>query len=86
MMDKVNQLNVYKYSFTYDTTHALQIGVIAQEVAALFPELVTENDGQYMVAYSKLSVVLLKALQEQQKEIDALELELTALASTSQTP
>ncbi|HSK14169.1 MAG TPA: tail fiber domain-containing protein [Phnomibacter sp.] len=42
-------------------------GVMAQQLEANFPELVvTGNDGYKAVDYSRLSVVLLKALQEQQ--------------------
>jgi hypothetical protein len=68
VMDKLKKINVYSYSFKYDTTHTRQIGVIAQEIAAEFPEVVSINDGTYAVAYSKLSVIILKALQEQQRK------------------
>ena len=54
-----------------------QIGVIAQEVKKYIPELVKENeDGLLNVDYSKLSVILLAAVKEQQTEIDKLKEEL----------
>ena len=47
-----------------------QIGVIAQEVEDIFPELVfTNEDGYKAVAYDKLSAVLIEAIKEQQKII-----------------
>ena len=50
-----------------------QIGVIAQEVEREFPELVmTDPQGYKSVDYGKLSAVLLEAIKEQQKEIEAL--------------
>ncbi len=52
---------------------------LAQEIEKEFPELVNINDGNYTVAYSKLSVLILKALQEQEKQIDALEQEINLL-------
>ena len=43
------------------------IGVMAQELEKYFPTLVvTDSKGYKAVDYSKLSVVLLKAMQEQQ--------------------
>jgi trimeric autotransporter adhesin len=56
-----------------------QIGLIAQEVEKLFPELVkTDENGYKAVSYEKLSVILLEGMKEQQKEID----ELKSLVST----
>jgi len=54
-----------------------QIGLIAQDVEDAFPELVLRDDeGDRSVAYSKLTAVLIRALQEQQAQIEALEDEL----------
>ncbi|NNF36062.1 MAG: tail fiber domain-containing protein [Saprospiraceae bacterium] len=48
-----------------------EYGVIAQELEPLFPELVkTDPDGYKSVDYTKLTVVLLKATQEQQQMIE----------------
>jgi hypothetical protein len=48
-----------------------QIGLIAQEVEKVFPELVnTDDNGYKAVSYEKLTVVLLEALKEQQKMIE----------------
>ena len=49
------------------------IGVIAQEVQAVLPQLVSEhNDGMLSVAYGNVTAVLIEAIKEQQKQIDEL--------------
>lgn len=53
-----------------------QVGVIAQEVEKVLPELViTDNDGYKSVAYDKLTAVLIEAVKEQQKQIEELKVE-----------
>lgn len=48
-------------------------GLIAQEVGEIFPELVRNwKDGFKTVDYHGLLIHLLKAIQEQQKEIEML--------------
>lgn len=59
-----------------DTTH---IGVSAQEVQELYPEVVTETDGQLSVDYAKLSVVALAAVDELHKKNVELESRLAKL-------
>ncbi len=83
VIEKVNRINVYSYAFKHDEKHMPHIGVIAQEIEEEFPELVNINEGNYTVAYSKLSVIILKALQEQEKQIDALEKEINLLLAKS---
>ena len=70
-LSKVNQLNGYYYY--WDRTsfpdkefgEDRQIGVIAQEVEALFPEMVlTDSEGYKSVAYSRLTAVLIEAVKE----------------------
>ncbi|MCK4699312.1 MAG: tail fiber domain-containing protein, partial [Bacteroidales bacterium] len=57
-----------------------QLGVIAQEVEKVVPELVkTNEEGYKLVDYTKLSVVLIEAVKEQQHMIDKLEKENTNL-------
>jgi len=57
-----------------------QIGIIAQELETEFPELVTTNpEGYKGVAYDKLSVVLLEAIKEQQRQIHALRQDIEQL-------
>ncbi len=57
-----------------------QIGMIAQEVEKVLPELVKEGPGGYKsIDYSKMSAVLVEAIKEQQKQIDELRKEIEAL-------
>jgi hypothetical protein len=57
-----------------------QIGLIAQEVEPLYPEAVgTNSNGMKAMGYSDLVVPLIKAMQEQEAKIDALQAEVAAL-------
>ncbi len=50
-----------------------QIGLIAQEVEKIYPELVTTDaQGYKAVNYTQLTPVLIQAVKEQQKQIDSL--------------
>jgi hypothetical protein len=51
----------FEYAADRGTVH---VGLIAQEVAAVFPSLVTEIDGFQRVDYSKLVGVLIEAVKE----------------------
>jgi hypothetical protein len=54
-------------------TDRRQIGLIAQEVETLFPELVeTDLNGNKSVDYSKVTSVLIEAIKEQQNTIEQL--------------
>lgn len=56
-----------------DFTEDKQIGVIAQEVEKVYPELVkTDIDGFKSMDYMSLTAVLLEGIKEQQKEIEVL--------------
>jgi hypothetical protein len=71
-LDKVNQLEAVSYNKigVYDR----EIGLIAEDVAELFPEVVTYNEAGLAqgVNYSRLTVVLIKALQELRNEVNEL--------------
>jgi hypothetical protein len=55
------------------TAGAPQVGLIAQELEQLYPELVsTDADGYKAVNYAQLAPVLIEALKEQQVQIEAL--------------
>jgi hypothetical protein len=57
-----------------------EIGLSAQELEKVFPELVTEDPRGYKgIDYSKLSVILLEAIKEQQKQIDVLKNEMKSI-------
>tara|TARA_R110001592_G_scaffold2972_3_gene16631 strand:- start:1440 stop:3182 length:1743 start_codon:yes stop_codon:yes gene_type:complete len=57
-----------------------EIGFIAQEVEKLLPELVNENtEGLKSLAYGRINVILVKAIQEQQAQIEELKSEIQLL-------
>lgn len=59
-----------------------QIGVIAQEIEEIFPELVrAERDGFKAVDYEKITAILIEAIKEQQKQIEELKTTVKALTS-----
>ena len=60
-------------SFNWVDTGAPTIGLIAQEVEQVLPELVsTDDEGYKSVAYSNMVGVLIEAIKEQQAQIDEL--------------
>ena len=63
----------------------LQIGFIAQDLAEIFPELVTTlDDGYLSVYYSKMAPILVEAVKEQQAIIEAQRNELDAMKAEMQ--
>ena len=59
----------------FDQRH--QIGLIAQEVELIYPELVyTDTDGFKSVDYNKLVAVLIEGIKELQIEMQSLETKL----------
>ena len=61
-----------------------QLGLIAQEVQEVFPEIVTaREDGTLGIRYTDLVPVLIKAMQEQQGEIDDLKARLEKLENAT---
>ena len=68
-LDKLGNIKAYTFNWKNDPEQRLDIGLIAQEVETVFPELVFTNktDGFKGVNYSRLSVLLLKGFQEQQR-------------------
>ena len=57
-----------------------KIGVLAQDVQKVFPELVTKGDNEMLaVNYQGLVPVLINALKEQQKEIETYRNEVSEL-------
>ena len=58
---------------SYEMKGKQKIGVLAQDIQELFPELVSEDDNEMLaVNYQGLVPVLINALKEQQSEIDRL--------------
>ena len=57
-----------------------KVGVIAQEVLEVLPEVVQQDqEGNYSVAYGNITAVLIEAIKQQQLQIDELKLEIKQL-------
>jgi hypothetical protein len=69
---------LYHFKTQKDDEH-LQPGFIAQEVEEVFPQLVSQKDGVRGMDYTGLIPVTVAAVQEQQKKMDSLADENTAL-------
>ena len=55
-----------------DANHKKKIGLLAQDIEKVFPELVTETNDIKSVNYQGLVPVLINAMKEQQDEIERL--------------
>ncbi|PKP47582.1 MAG: hypothetical protein CVT95_05480, partial [Bacteroidetes bacterium HGW-Bacteroidetes-12] len=86
VLSKINEIKIYDYTLRNqyytsngniafnDAANTKDFGVIAQELYKIFPELVhkptDENKELWGVDYSKLSLINLQAIQQQQQIID----------------
>ena len=73
-LDKVMQIN--GVGFRWKDTKEDAIGVIAQDIEEVIPELVKNNDHTKTVNYNGLVGVLIEAVKEQQRQILELKAQL----------
>ena len=72
-LDKTLKLRGVTYNRADSEDTSTKVGVIAQEILEVIPEVVNQNDeGMYSVSYGNLTAVLIEAIKEQQKQIDEL--------------
>lgn len=87
VLDRVLALTPIRYRFRPDTGRpdGPRLGLSAQEVEPLFPELVSRDDtGRLSVAYADLSAVLVRALQEQHRASERLRTEMDAVRADNE--
>jgi hypothetical protein len=88
-LSRLNQLRPVSYQWNYqkEDDETTSLGLIAQEVEQIFPNLVLEEsfvegeEARKSVKYSELPMMLLKAIQEQQAIITTLTARISALES-----
>ena len=82
VLEGINKLEPSEYYFKSNVNRdEKSIGFIAQDVLEVFPVLVNEPEtpeGFYSINYGSVSVLAIKALQEQQEELDWMQKEIEA--------
>ena len=77
-LEKLKSLNGYYYYWKADKAdQSRQVGVIAQEVEAILPEIVgTDDEGIKSVDYAKITALLIESNKALLERVEALELKL----------
>jgi hypothetical protein len=85
--EKLGQLRPVTFKLKTDPTGTLQYGLIAEEVAMVYPELVIHGaDGRIDgVRYEELSPILLHEVQQQQHELQVQRATLQTLAKQNKS-
>ncbi len=89
-LEKVQQLRGVSYEFKTDEfpnqnfNKGTQIGLIAQEIEKIYPELVTtDNNGFKAVEYANVVAILIEAIKEQQTLIESQNKEIESLKTSN---
>ena len=78
-LDKINQIGGYTFKWKPEAEkkEAVDVGVIAQEIQAVQPEVVVQRDNGYLaVNYEKLVPLLIQGIKELTAEVNALKAKL----------
>ena len=79
---KLQQVGGYEFDWNNNQTvyKGHDVGVIAQEIKKILPEVVTKReDGYLAVRYEKIIPLLIEGFKEQQKEIEILKKQIKEL-------
>ncbi|MFK5855335.1 MAG: tail fiber domain-containing protein, partial [Bacteroidota bacterium] len=72
-IEKLSMINGYYYNWKDSEDKSIQVGVLAQEVEEVLPEIVsTDAEGYKSVDYSKITALLIEVNKAQQIELEAL--------------
>jgi predicted RNase H-like nuclease (RuvC/YqgF family) len=75
-IDDLMKIQVRDFNFKKDANKKIVAGFIAQELAPIVPDAVTvpaKTEEYWSVDYGRLTPILVKAVQDQQKTIEGLE-------------
>ena len=76
-LEKVIKLRGVSYTRNDIEDKSSKIGVIAQEVLKVLPEVVSQDENdKYSVSYGNITGVLIEAIKEQQKQIEYLKIQI----------
>ncbi|MBF0451905.1 MAG: tail fiber domain-containing protein, partial [Candidatus Magnetomorum sp.] len=70
----IQQLRPVSFRYQSDDSNRIHLGLVAQEVETILPEVVKKINGKYSIDYPQIIPVLIKALQDQQETIFTLTL------------
>jgi hypothetical protein len=84
--EKLTQLRPVSFRLKNDPKGAVQYGLIAEEVAKVYPELVIRDSAGRIegVRYDELAPMLLNEVQKQQTKLRSLEEEVAQLRKVSE--
>ena len=84
-MEKIMQMRGVYYNKKDDTSKTRNVGVIAQEIESIFPEVIhtsIESEQYKTVAYGNMTALLVEGMKAQQSTIHSLQTTLSTLMST----
>jgi prepilin-type N-terminal cleavage/methylation domain-containing protein len=76
-LDKILKLRGMNYE--WGTNHAKDVGLLAQDVQKVFPELVTDTEGAKGIDYGKLIAPMVEAIRQLKQENDTLRARLNTV-------
>jgi hypothetical protein len=81
-LKNVLMMKPYTFNWKASPDGPRDIGLIAQDLKELYPQLVYQSDdGMYAINYPLLTVVLVKAMQDQNMEVEAKQVQIDDLKS-----
>ena len=79
-LDKISKIKKHRFTWKDSENKKEEIGVSAQEIRELYPEIVSENEEGYLsISYDKLAVVALAAIDKLHQENIELKERITTL-------
>jgi len=86
-LSKVMQLRGVTFNWTDPSEPKRMIGMVAQEVIEVMPELVYQNptDGYYGINYGETAGLLIEAIKEQQSQIEELKAQILGEAEVAES-
>ena len=71
--DTLESMNAYTYTYMDSPSSEKRLGLVAQEVAAAYPECIVERGGTKYVNYAAVTAVLLEAIKDLNARVKVLE-------------
>jgi hypothetical protein len=85
-LERLRKMRGVSYRMKDDPGSRLRVGVVAQEIASVLPEAVTQSSRGAAVAYSSFVPLLIEAIKELAVKVEALQAEIEALKARRNAP